>query len=82
MEDKLTKKRIKVDYKGLIKGKGLWFVYKQFCKEKKRKINSDRRLMYCFCNKYLRSELEDIRAFNYDLDETIRIAKTPWLDEE
>jgi len=82
MTDKITKKRVKVDYKGLIKGSGLWFAFKKFKKSKPRKTKSDRKLMYCFCLKYLRSQLSDVINFQLDLDECIRIAKTPWLDEE
>lgn len=80
MKDKISK-RVKVDYKALIKGHGLWSVYKRF-RRAHSQIKSDRRLMYCFCKSWLPSQLKLAIAYENNLDECIRIAKTPWLDED
>ena len=83
MKDKLEKRsRCKLDYKNLIKGQGLWDVFKKFCKSKNRKIKSKKRLMYCFCMKYLLKEINAAKAYLYDVEECIRIVHTPWLDED
>lgn len=79
MKDKLTK-RVKVDYKALIKGHGLWSVFKRFKKQHKN-IKSDRRLMYCFCKSWLPVELSEVVKWQQDIQEMQRIAQTPWLED-
>lgn len=80
MKDKLTK-RVKVDYKALIKGHGLWSVFKRF-KKAHPNIKSDKRLMYCFCKSWLPKDLADAIFWTNNIEEMTRIAKTPWIDED
>lgn len=83
MKDKLVKRRIVVDYKNLIKGQGLWYVFKKFAKEKQRKIKSKKRLMYLFCTRYLAKEIVAIKEYYYSLSENIRLAQDhSWIEEE
>lgn len=83
MKDKLTKrKRVKIDYLALIKGHGLYWVYLRWRKHLSPKVKSKRRQQYMFCMAYLYSDVKDYVWWNANLDEMIRIAKTPWLDED
>lgn len=81
MKDKL-KTRVKVDYKALIKGHGLWSVYKRF-RRSHSQIRSERRLMYCFCKSWLPAELREAVAWENNLTEHIKIAQDhSWIEED
>lgn len=80
MKDRLHK-RVKVDYKALIKGHGLWSVFKRF-KRTHKSIKSDRRLMYCFCKSWLSVELKRVIAEESNLDEYVRLAQDhSWIED-
>lgn len=78
MKDK-TSKRIQIDYKELIKGHGLWRVYRRYKKHFKNNI-SDKRKMYCFCMEYLRSELLSIKQFYNDTEFSMKNRSLGWED--
>lgn len=81
MKDKISK-RVKVDYKALIKGHGLWSVYKRF-RRSHAHIKSDRRIMYCFCKSWLPFELKEAINVETNLQENIRLAKDhSWISED
>lgn len=89
MRDKLTKKRVKVDYLLVIKCADLESEFLRWQQHKKNKISFNRQA-YSFC-KHKKVDVDGIYQMcldhginNFDqyLDELIRIAKTPWLDED
>lgn len=74
MEDKLTKKRLKIDYKNLIKDEGLWSTYKRYSKRLYH-IKSEKRRMYAFCKCFLNDRLEQIKNYLSCLDDSIKLAQ-------
>ena len=83
MKDKLTKrKRVKIDYKNLIKEEGLWSVYKKYRKRVKDTC-SERKIQYRFCRIWCEDRLNSIKRFEADLDEEIRVAAfNPYLEDD
>lgn len=88
MRDKLTKKRIKVDYLLVIKCADLESDFLRWQQSKKSKISFNRQA-YAFC-KMRKVDVDRIYSLclengitSYDeyLAELIRVAKTPWLDD-
>lgn len=88
MKDKLTKKRIRVDYPLVIAYCGLQNDFLRWQQSKNRLI-SFRRSCYAFCKSKkvdVEGVVHTLNLLNIDsldqLDaELIRIAKTPWLDD-
>lgn len=82
MKDIVAKKRIKIDYKDLIKGSGLWSTYWIWSKNYP-KLKSHKRKMYCFCMKFLKNKLLEIKKFQKDVQENIRLANDhSWIEED
>lgn len=81
MKDKIYK-RVKVDYKALIKGHGLWSVFKRFRRSHSH-IKSERRLMYCFCKSWIPDDLKAAVSFEVNLQENIRLASDhSWIEDD
>lgn len=82
MKDKLTKrKRVKIDYKNLIKEEGLWSTYKKYRKRVKDTA-SERKIQYRFCRIWMNDRLNEINRFQSGLDDEIKIGSfNAWEDE-
>ena len=86
MKDKLTKrKRVKIDYKNLIKEEGLWSTYKKYRKRVKDTV-SEQKIMYRFCRIWLNDRLNQIKDFelwiNQESEFLQSVRNIPWDDEE
>ena len=92
MRDKLTKKRVKADYRFIVKVLNLDSKFFKYC-ESRFRVKSTNRRAYTFLKKsgYSDDQLLSIwlcikekgfSSYEEWLKETIRIAKTPWLDDD
>lgn len=83
MTDILEKKRIKIDYKSVIKANGLWSTFKRWSK-RLIKIKSQKRKMYLFCSSFLRKQILEIKDVQYNalsLENLDRFRKLGWDDD-
>lgn len=93
MRDKLTKKRVKkADYLLIVQTLGLGAEFNAYCVKKHHIKSANRKALYFLkqngYNDVVLSDIyQDLQArglYTFDdwLDEAIRIAKTPWLDDD
>lgn len=83
-KDKLIKKRDRIDYDEIIDLCKLGKKYFQFCycyKKQHPRCKSKRKLQYLFL-KHCKIDFDYWLKRQFSLEEAIRIAKTPWLDED
>lgn len=82
MKDKVSKKRIGIDYLALIKGHGLYWSFLRWRKHLSPKIKSKNRQRYLFCMSFLYKQLQEIKQFNNDVDFMNKdgVRMMPWND--